>query len=130
MVAEFIGTMNLFPGRVVGTGNAGLRVEAAGLGSFELARKGAPSGEVGIAIRPEKVRLSGEAPRDGLIAARGRVAQIAYFGDASHVYVETDAGLRIACNRPNQSRIDAPPLAVGDACWVAWQPADCILLSE
>jgi ABC-type Fe3+/spermidine/putrescine transport system ATPase subunit len=122
--------MNLFPGRVVGAGNAGLRLEAAGLGSFELTRKGAPRGDISIAIRPEKVGLSREAPGDGLIAAHGRVAQIAYFGDASHVYVETDAGLRIACNRPNQTRTDETPLAVGDPCWVAWRPADCILLAE
>jgi spermidine/putrescine ABC transporter ATP-binding subunit len=130
MVAEFIGTMNLFSGRALGPGNAGTRLEVAGLGSFELERASAPSGEVRIAVRPEKVRLSRGAPGDDLIAARGSIAQIAYFGDASHVYVDTDQGLRIACNRPNQSRIDEAPLAVGDACWVAWRPADCILLTE
>jgi spermidine/putrescine ABC transporter ATP-binding subunit len=130
MVAAFIGTMNLFSGRVVGTGDAGLRLEAKGLCTFDLARSSASGGEIRIAVRPEKVRLSREAPDEGLIAAHGRVGQIAYFGDASHVYVDTDQGLRIACSRPNRSRLDAAPLAVGEACWVAWRPDDCILLTR
>ena len=130
-VADFIGTMNLLLGRVVSAENGRLRLEAEGLGEIRLPRQGAGGdGEVGLAVRPEKVQLSREAPGDGLIAARGRIAQIAYFGDTSQVYVETDRGLRIACNRPNQSRADPAPLTVGEPCWVAWRPDDCILLTE
>lgn len=36
-----------------------------------------------------------------MIAVRGTVA---YLGDASLVYVETVAGQRITCSRPNQRR--------------------------
>src|SRR5690606_31617233 len=54
MVADFIGTMNLFPARVLGPANSGLRLEAAGLGAFELPDAPPASGEVGIAVRPEK----------------------------------------------------------------------------
>ena len=130
MVADFIGTTNLFPGRVLGRGAAGIRLAAEGLGELELPVDGAASGEVGIAVRPEKVQISHRQPGGELIALAGRVAQVAYFGDYSHVYVDTENGPRITCYRTNHSRREPDPLAVGDPCWVSWHPADCILLTE
>jgi spermidine/putrescine ABC transporter ATP-binding subunit len=130
MVADFIGTTNLFPGRVLRRIDGGIRLEARGIGELRLPEDGEPGSEVGIAVRPEKVRISHERPEDGLIAIPGRVAQLAYFGDYSHVFVEAGANLRITCYRTNDTRRQAAPLAVGDACWVSWRPADCILLTE
>ncbi len=130
MVADFIGTTNLFPGRVLGRADGGIRLEARGLGELRLAEDGEPGSEVGIAVRPEKVRISHERPADGLIAVPGKIAQLAYFGDYSHVFVEAGPSVRITCYRTNDSRHQAGALAVGDACWVSWHPADCILLTE
>jgi spermidine/putrescine ABC transporter ATP-binding subunit len=134
MVADFIGKMNLFPGRVIDVGADALRVESE-LGElrFDRAGVGAKEGgsaEVGVAVRPEKIRLSHAQPAGELIAIRGRVAQLAYLGDASLVYVETAGGRQIACRRPNQQRGDGTPIAVGETCWVAWEPADCLLLTS
>jgi ABC-type Fe3+/spermidine/putrescine transport system ATPase subunit len=130
MVADFIGTTNLFPARVLGRADGGIRIAAPGLGELQLAQDGPSVGEVGIAVRPEKVQISRERPAGELIALPGRVAQLAYFGDYSHVYVETGESVRITCYRANRSRRAADRLAVGDACWVSWHPADCIVLTE
>ena len=130
MVADFIGTTNLFPGRVLERAAGGIRLAAPGLGELRLAEDGAPGSEVGVAVRPEKVQISHARPEGELIALPGRIAQLAYFGDYSHVYVETDVGVRITCYRTNRSRREATPLAVGDPCWVSWHPADCILLTK
>jgi spermidine/putrescine ABC transporter ATP-binding subunit len=131
MVADFIGTMNLFPARVLGGANPGLRLKAAGIGEFELPAAAAPPGaEVGVAVRPEKVELSREPPGSGLIAAHGTVAQVAYFGDYSHVAVETAPGVRITCYHTHRTRRDQGAFAEGEVCWVSWHPADCILLTE
>jgi spermidine/putrescine ABC transporter ATP-binding subunit len=130
MVANFIGTMNLFPGRIVGRTGAGVQIEADGIGRVELPCGAHRDGAVDVAVRPEKVQLSHEPPADGLIAVRGRVAQLAYFGDFSRVFVETATGLRVICNWANQRRADARPFAIGDRCFAAFSPADCILLSE
>ena len=62
MVADFIGTMNLFPARVLAAANPGIRVEAAGLGTFELPGAAPAGSEIGVAVRPEKVALSREPP--------------------------------------------------------------------
>jgi spermidine/putrescine ABC transporter ATP-binding subunit len=134
MVADFIGKMNLFPGRVIDVRADALRVESElGELSFERAGLGRPRGdvgEVGVAVRPEKIQLLRAPPPDGLIAVHGRVAQLAYLGDASLVYVETAAGRRITCSRPNQRRGTGTPIAVGETCWVAWEPSDCLLLAS
>jgi spermidine/putrescine ABC transporter ATP-binding subunit len=130
MVADFIGTTNLFPGRVLGQGARGLRLAAEGLGELELAGNGAAVGDIGVAVRPEKVDISHDRPEGDLIVLPGKIIQLAYFGDYSHLYVETGGGLRITCYRTNRSRREPDPLAVGDACWVSWHPADCILLTE
>ena len=129
-VADFIGTTNLFPGRVLERADGGIRLEAQGIGELRLPEDGEPGSEVGIAVRPEKVRISHERPGDGLIAVPGKIAQLAYFGDYSHVFVETGPAVRITCYRTNDSRHQAGALAVGDPCWVSWHPADCILLTE
>jgi spermidine/putrescine ABC transporter ATP-binding subunit len=134
MVADFIGKMNLFSGRVIDAQADVLRIESE-LGELRFERAGlvGPGGdadEVSVAVRPEKIRLSHVAPPGGLIAVRGRVAQLAYLGDASLVYVDTAAGGRITCRRPNQGRGAGMATAVGEICWVAWEPADCLLLTS
>ena len=130
MVADFIGTMNLFPARVLGPANPGVRLAAPGIGEFELPAPAPAGAEVVVAVRPEKVHLSREPPPPGLIAARGRIAQVAYFGDYSHVAVETGGDVRITCYHTHRSRRERGALAEGEACWVSWDPADCILLTE
>jgi spermidine/putrescine ABC transporter ATP-binding subunit len=130
MVADFIGTMNLFPARVLGLANPGIRLEATGLGAFELPGSAPVGSEIGVAVRPEKVQISREPPAAAMIAVHGTVAQVAYFGDYSHVAVERGADLRITCHRTHRNRRDHDALAEGEACWVSWDPADCILLTE
>ena len=130
MVAEFIGTMNLLLARVLGPGNPGVRVEVAPLGTFDVPGAAPTGSEIGLAVRPEKVRL-GRAPfGDHLIAASGAVAQVAYFGDYSYVSVEAAPDLRITCYQTHRSRRDPDAIAEGEPCWVAWDPADCILLTD
>jgi spermidine/putrescine transport system ATP-binding protein len=134
MVADFIGKMNLFAGRVIDSRPDVLRIESE-LGELRFERPGlgtqeSGSAEIGVAVRPEKVRLSHAPPSDGLIGVQGTVAQLAYLGDASLVYVDTSAGRRITCRLPNQHRGAGMPAAVGETCWVAWEPADCLLLTE
>ena len=137
-VADFIGTMNRFPARVLGPAPAGgVAVEALGLGRIELPRPGggitAAGAEVGVAVRPEKVRLLDAEPPAGLIGLRGRVIQVAYFGDSSHVHLQTPEGLRVTCNRQNSGRLDdgdGARVRVGETRWAAFNPADGLLLAD
>ena len=131
-VADFIGKMNLFEGKVAGLEGDRLLIEADGLGRIALGAEGASgaSGEVGIAVRPEKVRLGGEQPGDSQIALRGRVHEIAYYGDSSHVFVTDEAGRSITVHLQNEARRTQSPVVVGEELWCSWDPADTLLLTS
>ena len=52
------------------------------------------SGEVGIAVRPEKIRLSAAEPGEQPVRLRARVSEVVYYGDENHVFLETSGGAR------------------------------------
>jgi spermidine/putrescine ABC transporter ATP-binding subunit len=84
-VAEFVGEMNFFPGKVVASTIDTCRVDLQGLGSVTC-RDGTRRGtgdQVIVAVRPEWVRL--EAPKSN--AWLGCVTDRQYFGERCHVQV-------------------------------------------
>ena len=128
MVADFIGTMNLFPARVLGAANPGIRLEAPGIGAFELPARRRPGPRLGWRCGPRRcssaasLRLRGGSRRAArsprsvlrrLQPPRGRTAP-----QRAHYLLPT-----------HRSRRDPDALAEGEPCWVAWHPADCILLT-
>ena len=89
-VADFIGTMNFFDGRVRKSDNGITIVDAGSLGAIEATTEGeAPcvGADVVVAIRPEKLRLHFEAPGEGANIIEGRMGPAAYLGDRSHFHV-------------------------------------------
>jgi spermidine/putrescine ABC transporter ATP-binding subunit len=89
-VADFIGTMNFFDGRMQKSDNGTAIVDAGSLGRVETAAEGGAPGagaDVLVAIRPEKLKLSFEAPDEGANVIEGRMGPAAYLGDRSHFHV-------------------------------------------
>jgi spermidine/putrescine transport system ATP-binding protein/putrescine transport system ATP-binding protein len=129
-VAGFIGAMNLFEVEVRSSGDGMARVHAAGLGTFDVPFTGAAAATATLAVRPEKIRLSLAEPAPGLVRLRGAIEQLAYFGNVSHVYVRTSDGERMSCTRHNATRASDAELAPGLDCWLAFDPADSILLID
>jgi len=129
-VADFIGKINLLEATVAGIENGRLLAEAAGLGRVAVPFSGTARAEIGLAIRPEKIRLDRGEPMDGRLKMRGRVTEIAYYGDESHVFIEDGSGITITANVANDTRTTRGPVAVGDEVWVSWAPADTLVLTE
>ncbi len=129
-VADFIGKMNLLEGRASGYIDGVLRVEIKGVAAARIPHDANVLGEVGLAIRPEKVRLSRDEPDDDRIRLRGRVAAIAYYGGESHVSLDCGNGLTITAKVQNEARTTTPPATPGDTLWLSWQPADTLVLSD
>ena len=133
-VADFIGKMNLFEGRITGRQNDKIGVEIAGLGQFWLPIDdgAAPpeAGNMGIAVRPEKVRLSRAAGAPDQIGLRGKVNQIAYYGDTSHVFVVLESGQTLSANLQNEVRSVTQSMTVGDEVWCSWDPGDVLVLTN
>ncbi|KAB2885001.1 MAG: ABC transporter ATP-binding protein [Albidovulum sp.] len=86
-VAEFVGTMNLVPGRLCGG-----RLDAGALGAFAGSMVGVlPEGaEAFLALRPEKLVLHPGAGSGGNPSLAGRVTEAAYLGDRIHYQVTAE----------------------------------------
>ncbi len=129
-VADFIGKVNLFDGTVTGAQGKAVKVDVAGLGSLAIPHDSEASGKVSLAVRPEKIKLSKTKPKAGLIATSGKIADWAYYGNTSHMYIETPDDLRIAVNIQNESRDTVDHVDIGDTVWLSWRPEDTLLLAE
>ncbi len=129
-VADFIGKMNLFEGKVAGLNAGNLMLDVKGLDRITVPFGGAAQGDIGIAVRPEKIRLDRAEPGSERIRLRGRVTEIAYYGDESAVFLETGTGQPINVNVPNEARSMTSPFAIGDELWLSWNPADTLVLTE
>jgi spermidine/putrescine ABC transporter ATP-binding subunit len=128
-VADFIGKMNLFEGRVVGAGAGGVQIEVQGLNRIAVPFDGSANGQVGVAIRPEKVLVSPQEPPATRIRVRGRVREVAYYGDESHIFVDNPTGVVINANLSNDRRSITPSVTIGDELWLSWVPEDTLVLT-
>jgi spermidine/putrescine ABC transporter ATP-binding subunit len=133
-VAEFIGSMNFFPG-VLSEVAAGLaRIEAGALGHFDVAvGEGVPARgcAVSVAVRPEKIDLHWAPPAGARNAIAGRLNAKAYFGDRSHYFVEVHGMSKlVAVARQNADRKLAESDSIGEAVWMSWKPEAASLLTE
>ena len=138
-VADFIGKMNLFTGRISERQGSEIAVEVEGLGRLVLPSgadrpaaqaEGEAGQEVGIAVRPEKVRLHRDSAPGDRVALRGRVSEVAYFGDTSHVYLRLESGQTISANLQNEARTAAPSVSVEEDMWCSWDPRDTLVLND
>ena len=120
-VAEFIGRMNLFPGRL----DAG-KVIVAGA-SLALAIPPDARETVLVAVRPERAGIAREAPK-GLLAAHGRIVQVLYLGATREIRMQLEDGTRATVETANMG--GAAPFAPGDMAWFYAPPEACLLLPE
>jgi putrescine transport system ATP-binding protein len=133
-VADFIGTVNLFEGRVGDHGNI---VEGTALGRLRVGAKidVEPHATVWVAVRPEKIRLSqrqtgpGEAPApDNSIAAT--VVDIGYLGDLSVYKLRSETGASLQAAMANTGSLAARGIGWNDNVWASFAPEAAIVLTR
>jgi spermidine/putrescine ABC transporter ATP-binding subunit len=129
-VADFIGKMNLFQGRVAGVSGNQIQIDLKGINRVTVPYSGAAAGDIAVAVRPEKVMLDRAEPAADRIRLRGRVSEVAYFGNESHIYLENATGTPVSVNLANATRTTTPSVAIGDELWMSWDPADTLVLTE
>ena len=133
-VADFIGKMNLFDAQVVGVEKERVVVRAgpiaAQLGDIAIPFADQAAGEVGIAVRPEKVRLDKVEPKEEPIRLRAKVNEVVYYGNESHVFLQADSGAAITANMKNISRNTHAGIVKDDVLWVSWRPEDTLVLTS
>jgi ABC-type Fe3+/spermidine/putrescine transport system ATPase subunit len=120
IVADFMGLVNLVPGKVVAAHDGVGIVEAASALRFELPMPGGTKAgdAVEVAIRPENIRLEPTYGRDGRVHAT--ISDRTFLGNVSEYYATLDSGQVL--------RVQTHPLqlfAVGDAVAVEVDAAQC-----
>jgi spermidine/putrescine ABC transporter ATP-binding subunit len=127
-VADFIGTMNFFAGRIVSRSPGSAVVETAGLGRVEARPietvSVSPGAPVLIAIRPEKLLLSIDKPNSPSV--QGQILAASYLGDRSQIQVRipgTDAPIAVVAQ-------NISAFGPGDAIYLTWQPDAPLILAE
>ncbi len=133
-VAEFIGGINLFEGRVLSHDQgAGLvRVQCDSLAEPVLARHTdyIPEGTaVSVAVRPEKIDVHEQRPEADNVAV-GKVRDIAYLGDVSIYHVQTEAGAVIQVQETHVERSSEPHYDWDDTLWLSWPAAGAVVLAS
>jgi putrescine transport system ATP-binding protein len=134
-VADFIGSVNMFEGRVSEARADGARIECAELGGALRAERAldcVQSATVWAAIRPEKINISRQPPSTdgaGDNAVRGTVREIAYMGDMSIYLVQIPSGKMLRVTLPNTRRGGERPIAREESVWLSWHGSSPVILT-
>ncbi len=132
-VANFIGDVNLFEGKVVKIEGGFAEIDwGPGLARFKSV---APEGctgdqQVWLSLRPEKIRITLDKPSEGNNALPGKVVDVGYLGSISHYHVELANGQRVKALRANSARTVERTINWEDNVWLEWPPETGIVLTR
>lgn len=134
-VADFIGSTNMFEGKVSASNKGIIKVDVPKLGgAIELASNLVLSRgtKVSVAVRPEKILISRTKPADGENVFAGVVRDLGYFGKDSLYRVKLPTDLLISVNNVNAKRVGASDRVAQweDKVWLSFDRASAILLTE
>jgi len=132
-VAEFIGNVNMFQGRMIEDLPDRVRIESPEMGGIVYVDHGvssAPDATLWAAIRPEKIQISVERPEQSDNVARGVVKEIAYMGDMSVYLVQLDSGKMVRVTQPNVYRHADDLVTWDQPVYLHWHPSSPVVLGE
>ncbi|MBY5644595.1 ABC transporter ATP-binding protein [Rhizobium leguminosarum] len=132
-VADFIGDVNIFDGKVAASGNGTVEIAIDGGFSVRVAAAETPSSgsAVGFAIRPEKMRVGRTPPANASVnAARGELWDIAYLGDMTVFHVKLQSGNIVKASSLNAQRSVDDPFTYDQEVWVSFDENAGILLKD
>ena len=140
-VADFVGSVNIFEGKLTLDEPDRAAADCPGLGKIYLNHgvTGPHGAGVWVALRPEKIYLhvpgagkavtaaAQDAP-EGHNFARGTIRGMSYLGDITLFEIELETGARIRVSRPNLSRRDQEDFTWGDKVSMHWRADSPVVL--
>jgi putrescine transport system ATP-binding protein len=131
-VADFIGNVNLMDGTldideadhcVIGCEDVRHYV-----GHGITGTEGMP---VTVALRPEKIHLSRQAPQDTAYnAVQGTVQEMSYFGSFTVYHLKLGSGRVLKISEANTQRHRDDALTWGDTAWAHWSRSAHVVLTQ
>jgi len=131
-VADFIGNVNLFDGKLSAAGADHCTVTTA-LGEMHVSHgSGAALHQpVSLAVRPEKIEISKARPADVRTNLfHGKVKEIAYFGSYNTYIVVADNGTRVKITEANTSRHELSDITWDDGVYFWWTDSAGVVLAD
>jgi putrescine transport system ATP-binding protein len=132
-VAEFIGSVNMFEGRLVEDEPSYVRIGCDDLEVPIYVDHGvssAPGATVWAAIRPEKITLSRERPQRADNWASAVVQDIAYMGDVSIYLLRLDSGKVVRVTQPNTYRHTDDRYTWDERLYLGWEPEGPVVVTK
>ncbi len=133
-VAEFIGTINTFTGRVASVAEGGIKVYCKEIDATltaigkQLVEEGQ---EIDIAVRPEKIFVGKEKPdEEDAVCLPGVVDDLGYLGNRSLYRVRLDSGKIVQVSSQNRRRSITRFLEWEDKVWIWWRPRSAVVLLD
>ena len=133
-VADFIGSANIFEGKVKNSKVGHLTVSTdVGDVFINYGQSIAEGEKIWLGLRPEKIYLSKIKPKDiGPNQIKGIVEEIGYLGETSIYKVRLENGQIVDVSAPNQSRpmSRARGITWEDMVYLNWEPESAMLLTS
>ena len=132
-VADFIGSVNMFEGKLIEDEPDHVRVDCPDISGVVYVNHGissAPTAKVWVAIRPEKIDIEREMPSVSENFCRGTVKEIAYMGDKSVFLVKADSGSMIRVTLPNTERHAEDRISWEETVYLSWHASSPVVLAQ
>jgi putrescine transport system ATP-binding protein len=130
-VSEFIGSVNMFEGRLVEDEPSYVRIEANDLDQPIYVDHGvssAPGATVWAAIRPEKMHMSREKPEGNDNWTLATVRDIAYMGDLSIYLLRLASGKVVRVTQPNVYRHADERVTWDEQVYLHWDASSPVVV--
>jgi putrescine transport system ATP-binding protein len=132
-VADFVGSVNMFEGKLIEDEPQYVRIGSPELGATIYVSHGIsapPEAIVWAAVRPEKIFMSTTAPAGGPDnVVRGAVQDIAYLGDLSIYLVRLPTGKVVRVTQPNTSR-HAEAISWDQQVYLSWDATSPVVVTR
>jgi putrescine transport system ATP-binding protein len=132
-VSEFIGSVNMFEGRLVEDEPSYVRIEANELEQPIYVDHGvssAPGATVWAAIRPEKLLMSRERPEGPDNWTAATVQDIAYMGDLSVYLLRLPSGKVVRVTQPNVYRHADERVTWDEQVYLSWDATSPVVVTK
>jgi len=131
LIAEFIGSVNMFETRIVADEADHMILAPQGLSNQFYIGHGVTSNVedkiVWLAVRPEKTIIGREQPTSTYNWAKGIVDDIAYLGGLSVYYIKLENGQIVQCTMHNRDRRSEHP-TWDEEVFISWEATSGVVL--
>ncbi|MFK5980217.1 MAG: polyamine ABC transporter ATP-binding protein [Rhizobiaceae bacterium] len=132
-VADFIGSVNMFEGRVIEDDDDFVRIQSDEAGCEIFVAHGvscSPNQKLWFAIRPEKLEITKKKPKGSTNIIEGVVEDIAYLGNLSTYRIRLNGGKIMRLTRTNRTRAEEDKITWEDKVYISWDDKAGVVLAS